>query len=513
MASTTIKYYRSIFVRRLPYFLTVAMVIGAASIIMAMSLPPAYVSRMTLIVESPQIPDELAASTARTPAQEQLQIVEQKLMTRANLLEIANKLQLLEGQDEMTPDRIVQAMRARTSIRSTAGLDQAALMTINFEAPSGQSAAGVLNEYLTLIQKEDVQSRTGRATQTLEFFEQEVSRLNQELAERSARILAFKTENVSALPESLDYRLSQQSLMQERLAQLERETVSLEEQRRRLVRIFETTGQVGGLAGPAMTPEQKQLEELRSELNNALAVYSSDNPRVKMLQARISVLEDQVATVQPDEDGQEVTGNSLLDVQLAEISARQKVLDEQKDSARKQLTRLTESIEQTPTNAIRLDELQLDYENLQQQYNTAVDRLSRASTGERIEVMSRGQRISVIEPPAVPSQPSKPNRAMIAGGGSAFGILAGLGLIVLLEILNRSIRRPEDLVSKLGIAPLATIPYITAVGENSHRRKLRILGVIVILLGIPVVVYAVHTYYQPLDLLAERIMDKIGVRW
>ncbi|WP_091433370.1 GumC family protein [Aliiroseovarius sediminilitoris] len=499
--------------RRLPYFLVVATVIAAASIIMAMTLPPSYVSRMTLIVESPQIPDELAASTARTPAQEQLQVVEQKLMTRANLLEIANKFQVLEGQDGMTPDRITQAMRARTSIRSTGGRDQAALMSISFEAPSGQNAAGVLNEYLTLIQKEDVQSRTGRAAQTLEFFEQEVSRLNQELAERSARILAFKTENVDALPESLDYRLGQQSLLQERLAQLERETVSLQEQRRRLVRIFETTGQVGGLAGPALSPEQQQLEEMRAALNNALAVYSESNPRVKLLRARIAALERTLQTMPPEEGDQPLTGNSLLDIQLAEITARQDALNDEKINTTRQLERLTDSIERTPTNAIRLDELQLDYENLQLQYNTAVDRLSRASTGERIEVMSRGQRISVIEPPAVPSRPSKPNRTFIAAGGSVFGILAGLGLVVLLEFLNRSIRRPEDLVSKLGIAPLATIPYITTVGENSHRRKLRILGVVIILLGIPVAVYAVHVFYQPLDLLADRIMDKIGVRW
>ncbi|GHF03426.1 LPS biosynthesis protein [Aliiroseovarius zhejiangensis] len=468
---------------------------------------------MTLIVESPQIPDELAASTARTPAQEQLQVVEQKLMTRANLLEIANKFQVLENQSELSPDRIAQAMRSRTSIRSSAGRDQAALMSISFEASSGQKAAGVLNEYLTLIQKEDVQSRTGRASQTLDFFKQEVSRLNQELAESSARILEFKTENVGALPESLDYRLGQQSLLQERLAQLERETVSLEEQRRRLVRIFETTGQVGGLAGPALSPEQQQLDEMRAALNNALAVYSEENPRVKMLRARVAALEKTLQSLPPEENAQPLTGNSLLDVQLSEISARQNILEEEKKNTTQQLEQLTKSIERTPTNAIRLDELQLDYENLQLQYNTAVDRLSRASTGERIEVMSRGQRISVIDPPAVPSGPSKPNRTLIAGGGSIFGVLAGIGLIVLLEFLNKSIRRPEDLVSKLGIAPLATIPYITTTGENARRRRLRILGVIVILLGVPFAVYAVHTLYQPLDLLAERIMDKIGVRW
>ncbi|WP_191286967.1 GumC family protein [Aliiroseovarius zhejiangensis] len=513
MTATNLRYYRSIFIRRLPYFLAVATVISAASVIMAISLPPAFVSQMTLIVESPQIPDELAASTARTPAQEQLQVVEQKLMTRANLLEIANKFQVLENQSELSPDRIAQAMRSRTSIRSSAGRDQAALMSISFEASSGQKAAGVLNEYLTLIQKEDVQSRTGRASQTLDFFKQEVSRLNQELAESSARILEFKTENVGALPESLDYRLGQQSLLQERLAQLERETVSLEEQRRRLVRIFETTGQVGGLAGPALSPEQQQLDEMRAALNNALAVYSEENPRVKMLRARVAALEKTLQSLPPEENAQPLTGNSLLDVQLSEISARQNILEEEKKNTTQQLEQLTKSIERTPTNAIRLDELQLDYENLQLQYNTAVDRLSRASTGERIEVMSRGQRISVIDPPAVPSGPSKPNRTLIAGGGSIFGVLAGIGLIVLLEFLNKSIRRPEDLVSKLGIAPLATIPYITTTGENARRRRLRILGVIVILLGVPFAVYAVHTLYQPLDLLAERIMDKIGVRW
>ncbi|WP_289042500.1 lipopolysaccharide biosynthesis [uncultured Aliiroseovarius sp.] len=513
MASTNLKYYRSIFMRRLPYFLIVATVIGAASFIMALTLPPSFVSRMTLIVESPQIPDELAASTARTPAQEQLQVVEQRLMTRANLLDIANKYQVLENQSEMTPDRIAQAMRARTNIRSTGGRDQAALMTIQFEAPTGQKAAGVLNEYLTLIQKEDVQSRTGRATQTLEFFEQEVSRLNQGLAESSARILEFKTENVDALPESLDYRLGQQSLLQERLAQLDRETVSLQEQRRRLVRIFETTGQVGGLAGPALSPEQQQLEEMRAALNNALAVYSDENPRVKILRARIAALEKTLQTMPPEESDQPLTGNSLLDIQLAEIAARQDALDDEKKNTKLQLEKLTDTIERTPSNAIRLDELQLDYQNLQLQYNTAVDRLSRASTGERIEVMSRGQRISVIEPPAVPSGPSKPNRALIAGGGSVFGVLAGIGLIFLLEFLNRSIRRPEDLVAKLGIAPLATIPYIAEAGEKSRRRWRRVLAVLIILLGIPGVVYAVHVFYQPLDMVADRIMNKIGVRW
>ena len=75
-----LRFYFSIFLRRLPYFLIVATVISAAAITAAMTLPPAYESRAQIIVESPQIPEELAQSTVRTPPIEQLQIMEQKLL-------------------------------------------------------------------------------------------------------------------------------------------------------------------------------------------------------------------------------------------------------------------------------------------------------------------------------------------------------------------------------------------------------------------------------------------------
>ncbi|MEM8652142.1 MAG: lipopolysaccharide biosynthesis, partial [Pseudomonadota bacterium] len=311
---------------------------------------------MKLLVESPQIPDELAPSTARIPAHEQLQIVEQRLLTRANLLDIARDLKVLTGQDEMTPDRIVKSMRARTQI----GIDRfAPLMTITFEAPSGKKAAEVLGEYLTLIQQEDVQARTGRATQTLQFFEQEVSRLNEQLANRSAQILEFKTSNSDALPESLDYRLSQQTVLQERLALQERELHSLEDQRERLIDIFQSTGEFSRIGDQPLSPERQELEALQKQLSDALAIYSQTHPRVKILSSRIDRLTDQINAkpVTSEEEVQVSSGNTMLDVQLAELDARAATLNRQLESTQKQLAQLSESIARTPTNAIRLDEL------------------------------------------------------------------------------------------------------------------------------------------------------------
>ncbi|WP_299901257.1 lipopolysaccharide biosynthesis [uncultured Ruegeria sp.] len=509
-----VRYYFSIFLRRFPYFLIVALIVSVASFIVARSLPATYVSTMRLIVESPQIPGNLAASTVTTPAAEQLQIIEQRLLTRPILLEIAREFQVLPDQDEASPDQVVKAMRKNTSIWISSGLNQASLMTISFEARTGPIAAGVLNAYLTEIQKLDVSYRKERATDTLTFFQLEVDRLSNELSRRSARILEFKNDNSDALPDSLQFRLAQQGALQTNLEQTDQQIFSLKSQRENLMNIFSSTGQVVGPPQQNQTPAQQQLSQLQSQLDNLLVVYSENSPQIKLLRARIEKLEKVVAAEQANAPApSNQTGNSSLDLQLAQIDSQIAALEDQRRVIQDRLDALTLTIDQTPANAITLAELQREHDNIQNQYNVAISRLADASTGERIEVTSQGQRISVIEHPSTPTEPAKPNRLMIAGGGAAFGIALGLGLVVLLEILNRSVRRPEDLISKLDVWPIATIPYAPSRGEVIMQRTVWGGIILAILIGVPAAVWAVHIYYLPLDLIAERVMDKLETFW
>lgn len=517
---TEFKYYLTIFLRRLHYFLVVSVVVSAVAVIAAFTLPPAYESQTRLLLEGPQIPSDLASSTVMVGLAEQLEIIEQRLMTRANLLDVARSQAVFENIREMTADEIVGAMRARTVIQTAGGRNPTPIMNISFEARSPQIAAGVLNEYLTLIERQNAEFRTTRAGNTLEFFQQEVARLGQDLDAQSARILAFKTENSGALPETLQYRLDQQATLQEQVRQIDRDITNLRNQRKRLIDIFEATGQVTQeQAAPRLSPNEQRLQEMRAQLDEALSVYSEENPRVKMLQARIAQLEERLANA-PEEtptdeaDGPETRpGAVMLDLQLGEIDTRISVLQEQRLETEERLERLAETLAETPANSVTLDELQRSYANIEEQYNTAVDRLARASTGERIESLSRGQRITIIEPPAVPNRPTKPNRILIAGGGTAFGIMAGIALVLLIELLNRTARRPEDIVKRIGVRPLATIPYMRSRGEVVGKRLIKICVYLTILIGLPAAVYAVHLYYLPLDLLADRAMNKIGVRW
>ncbi len=139
-------------------------------------------------------------------------------MTRVNLLDIARSQNVFPDSGSMSADLIVKRMRENTEIRRTAGRNRATMMSISFSAVNGSAAANVVNRYVTLILRDNAEIRADRAGDTLQFFEIEVDRLNSELEQQSATILDFKNQNTGALPESMDFRLNQHAVLQERIA-------------------------------------------------------------------------------------------------------------------------------------------------------------------------------------------------------------------------------------------------------------------------------------------------------
>lgn len=505
-----LSFYFAVFLRRLHYFIIIFALVSTAAIAAAFLLPAVYSANSILLVEASSIPGALSAPTVQAQALEKLQTIEKYLMTRTNLLRIAQDLKVFPDMDKMSPDDIVQAMRGATQINKNAGRGQATIMGISFEAETAEAAAGVVNEYVTLILQADLEVRTGKAEDTVEFFRQEVARLSGELDIQSAKILDFQNKNSDALPNTLNYRLNQQQILQTRLANAERNIASLKDQKARMIAIFESTGQISGTTAN-QTPEQRQLDQLRTQLNGMLAVFTETNPKVVLIKQQIAQLEEIVRSQLPSDP----TGNpaaTLLDVQLADLDTQIDILEEERIKLIDELEALKTSIDRTPANQIALDALQRDYSNIQQQYNSTVGKLAAASAGEQIEVRSKGERISVVEPATIPGKPSRPNRVMIAGGGIVAGAFLGAALIVLIEVLNRAVRRPTDLVRTFGIMPIATIPYMRTPSETMMRRTVFVTILLAAVLGIPAMVYAVHVYYAPLDIIVGKIVSKFGIR-
>jgi polysaccharide chain length determinant protein (PEP-CTERM system associated) len=504
-----LRYYLAVLLRRVHYVALAFAVVTALSVVVAFRLSPVYESTARLLLESPQIPGSLAAPTVDTAALEQLQIVEQRLMTRQSLLEIARKFNALSNIDTLTPDAIVEGMRAATKIDKQAGRDQATLMTITFHAPSGQAAANVVNEYVTRVLADNTASRTGQAQDTLQFFTQEVDRLTTNLSTQSAAILAFQSQNADALPDTLNYRLTQQASLQERLTTVQRDIAGLRDQRARLIEIYRATGG----AGPSQSsPEAQQLAQLKIDLARALAIYAPTNPKVTLLQGTIAQLQAKL-DAQSSQEAAEATAPAQmtpLDIQTTQLDAQIAQLELQVRDITAQLSRLKDSIDRTAAVAVQLQALQRDYDNTQAQYATASDRLAKASTGERIEALAKGQRIGVLDAATVADQPASPNRLRIVLLGGAAGVALGFGLILLTELLNSAIRRPTDLERHLQIIPIGVIPYVFTPREIRMRRL--VIGTVLIfgVVGLPLAVWAVDTYYMPIDLILAKIAKKLN---
>jgi uncharacterized protein involved in exopolysaccharide biosynthesis len=519
--SAGLRFYLSLLFRRLPAMLLLFFACTLVGLMLALGLPATYASQARMLVQGQAISENLAASMVQITGLEEVLLLREQLVTRANLIEIANEFDVFEDLREMTPDDIYEAMLEATLIATEGGGTRTApapvLLTVAFEARTPQIAADVVNEYTTRILSANVRRRTGQAGETLSFFEQEVERLNNELQIRSARITEFQRENADALPEEQDFRLQRQALLQERIASAERERRTLLESRQRTIQIF----QAGAApAGTSLPPDQRLLRDLENELQNLLLTFSENAPQVQNIRRRIEQVEQRIAAQarlgggeeQEDEGAEMMEGvDPLLALQLAEIDSRVEALDAQIEESTAELERLDDAIARAPLNAIQLERLQRDFDNMQVQFENARNALAQASIGERLEVGGRGQRISVLEPPVVASEPTRPNRLLLAGGGVFMGLFMAVGLFVLLELTNRTVRRPAELVSGLGITPFVTLPDIEPAGRRMLRRTMRGAVTLLILAGVPAGLWALHAYVMPLDQLSQQLLARVGL--
>src|SRR5690625_3650688 len=106
-------YLRTI-VRRLWLVLLIFIIGSGLAVSIAYLLPPVFESSAKILVESQQIPQDLAQSTVPQGAAERLTLIEQRLMTRDNLLELVRRLNLYPEYTKLTASEKVELVRKNT---------------------------------------------------------------------------------------------------------------------------------------------------------------------------------------------------------------------------------------------------------------------------------------------------------------------------------------------------------------------------------------------------------------
>src|SRR3977135_333645 len=110
-------YYWQLIKRRALYFVIPFSLVLPVGLAVAVLLPATYLSEGKILVQSQQIPTELVRPTVTSAAQERIQVIEQRTMTRDNLIAIADKFQLFpEKLNLMSVTELVALMKKQTKI-------------------------------------------------------------------------------------------------------------------------------------------------------------------------------------------------------------------------------------------------------------------------------------------------------------------------------------------------------------------------------------------------------------
>ena len=256
-----LSYFFGIFKRRILYFAVPFLLVVMFGFGIVAIQRPIYRAEGKILVESPEIPPDLVHPTITEVADERVQVIQQRIIARDNLMAVMNKYNLFPHEREwMSGTDLLDLMRSRMEIKpveldaQTAATGNPTIaFTLSFDYEAPELAARVANEFLTSILREDANTRTNNATETTKFLEREVNRLEGEHNAVVAQIEAAKQQP----PDQAD----EQSL--------------------------EAKSQI------------KDLTDAEANLAQQSAVYSDEHPVIKNLKKKIAALKRAIAEAPP----------------------------------------------------------------------------------------------------------------------------------------------------------------------------------------------------------------------
>lgn len=496
------------------WLLLLPSVVGTfVAVTIAYVLPPVYVSSARILVESQQIPTELARSTVSINAAERITAIEERLKTRQNMLALAEAHSVFANRPELTQTEIVARMRAATRLSLVSGArrgPEATISTVNisFSANSSAIASRVANALLTQVIEQNVEQRSERAVETLSFFVSEVSRLGAEIAAVEQEIIDFKSANELSLPESIEFRRNE-------LATLQRDAYLRDNRRLALVQAKETLENAIAIGvsafGTPSDPLAAELAQLRRARAEQGATFAASHPSMRAIDARLAVLETEMASRGPAPGQSSATGTVAdAEREVQRIESEIAALDQEDAKALERIRVLDAAITRSAEVGVALGAIDRRMRGLQSQYERALSSRAEAETGQRLEVNQQAERFEVIEPPRAPDRPVSPNRVLIGGAGAFLSVGAGFALMVLAELLNSSVRTAKDVELRLNLRPVVSIPMIRTPREAWRSKWMLRLAVITPILIVPTGVYSVDRYVMPLPLVVEKVLALTG---
>jgi polysaccharide biosynthesis transport protein len=521
--------YLSILRRRALVMILVFGTAVAAAVAFAVMQPRVYESTATILGEAPQVQVAVGSNAPQQRQEDRVNLLRQRLMTRENLIQIAEKHQLFQAGGRDAADNTAIANAMRNSIRLEllgaaanpwAPPSSSVSFNLSFQHGDPAKALSVTQELVDLFLGSNRKDRVEQASRTKEFLSGEADRVRKELEGLEAKIAAFKSQqsgtttmDATATTDGLqaleaDLRVTERE-HQQALNELRSLEVDLAAARRGILA-------PGVVDRPAPTQTEQNLEQARAQLAGLQATYSENHPDVLSLVRRIRGLEQAVvseARMQtPSRTAakeQAFLAASRLEAQIEAARSRADLMASQQSSLRSSIGQLRAQTARAPQRERQLAALERDYEAAKTKYDELRTQLLSAQVVENLEGGQQAERFTLLEPPLLPDYPIKPSRKKIVGAGLVVAAGAAIGVAWLLEMLFARVWGVNALTAVTSQRPLAVIQYIQTQSEIAAAEKLRIRAIWLSLVAGLVVLLMVHFWVMPIQTVLLSVTSRL----
>jgi protein tyrosine kinase modulator len=483
-----------------------------------------------------------------------LYVDERKRYTTEEVLE--------EMRDDISLDMIsADVMDPRTGRPGVATI----AFTLSFLNNSPDAAQKVAGELTSLFLAENLKSRKDKAAETYTFLTDETEKLEQRIAESGKQLAEFKEKHANSLPEMSTMNLSMLNRAESELDSVEAELRALKERKfylesqlsqiNPLTNMRSATGEsildpasrlkaleseYASLSAryssehPDIVKIKREIEGLRTQTGQSVSTqeqainltkkrseyaalekkYSANHPDVITLKAEITAVEKSIAN-QPAQPETQVMALNPDNPAYISAQTQLKTIETEIQSNTSRKERLDKKVRELEGNIAKSPQIEKEYMVLSREQQSALARFQdikarqmEAEIGQELEKESKGESFVLIDPAQFPEKPVKPNRIAIVFLSLIFSMAAGLGVAIVKEAMDGSVRGVSGVTKMLTAAPLAVIPII----YNTYdlRRKQRINRIVLgsVVGSVVAVLLLMHFFWAPLDVLWFRGIRK-----
>lgn len=320
------------------------------------------------------------------------------------------------------------------------------MINISVSSHDPNLAALLANSYADQYLNAQRDTKYQAITKANEWLSDRLSALREEVRAKEQAVEAFRAQSglLAASGETLN-----ESQMAAMNMQLVTSRQDLAERQARLEAVRSSIANGGGpeslgeaLSSRVVGDLRAQQADLARQRAEASTRYGPRHPEIQRLQRESADIDARL-----NEEVNRIINNLRAEVDIA----RNRVNSIEGDISR-QRSRLV----QNNQGSVRLRELERDAEATRTLYEAFLNRFKQ--TAEQSGITEADARImSRAMPPLGPSSPNVPLSLIL---GVIMGIFAGAAVALLLEFLERSLRTPEDVQSRLGVACLGVVPFL-----------------------------------------------------